>query len=107
MRDGVARGGPSTWGASLARQTRERPLRTVALTLGTGFLLGGGLFSPIAVRLLGAGVRLGVRFALLPMVAEGLASLAGRALAQAGDPLDVSPKPGSESTTRSDAHEAQ
>jgi hypothetical protein len=107
MRDGGGRGGPSTWGASLARETRERPVRTVALTVGTGFVLGGGLFSPIAVRLLGAGVRLGVRFALLPLVAEGLAALAGRALAQAGAPLDVSPQPGSESTTRRDAHEAQ
>jgi hypothetical protein len=107
MRDGVARGGASTWGASLARQTRERPLRTVALTVGAGFILGGGLFSPLTVRLAGAGVRLGVRFALLPMVAEGLAALAGRALAQAGAPLDVSPKPDSESKKRRPAHEAQ
>jgi hypothetical protein len=111
MRSGVTRretrGGPATWGASLARQTRERPIRTVALTLGTGFILGGGLFSPLTVRLLGAGLRLGVRFALLPMVAEGLGALAERAFTQRGEIVDDSPKPSSDPKKRRHAHEAQ
>jgi hypothetical protein len=108
MRNGRdARGRLATWGTSLARQTRERPGRTVALTLGAGFILGGGLLSPLTARLLGAGLRLGLRFALLPMVAEGLVNLGEGAFTRGGDPVDDSSKPPSESKKRRHAHEAQ
>ncbi len=66
----------SAWSGALARQTRQRPARTVALALGAGFVLGGGLFSPLTARVMGLGVRLGVRMAL-PIVAQRLSALIG------------------------------
>src|SRR4051794_11272774 len=63
------------WSGALAGQTQRHPARTVALTVGTGFILGGGLFSPLTARILGAGVQLGLRSLVLPMLVEGLGSL--------------------------------
>src|SRR3954447_25078404 len=61
------------WSGALARQTRQHPGRTVALSFGAGFILGGGLFSPLAGRLAGVGLRLLV----LPVVTERLGVLMG------------------------------
>ncbi len=58
--------------AQLLRQTREHPGRSVALAVGVGYLLGGGLFSRLTARILGTGIRIGLRTALLPFVTEGL-----------------------------------
>ena len=81
----------------------------IALTVATGFILGGGLFSPLTVRLLGVGLRLGLRFALLPMVAESLAAL-GEAGFKAGRngsaSVADSSKPDSVPPKRRHAHEA-
>jgi len=71
------------WPSTLARQTQQHPGRTVALTFGAGFILGGGLFSPLTARLVGVGVRLGLRLLVLPRVVEGLGVLAGSALTHA------------------------
>ena len=73
------RNGLGAWSGALADQTQQHPFRTVALTFGTGFILGGGLFSPLTARILGAGVRLGLRLLVLPMMAEGLAALTNAA----------------------------
>jgi hypothetical protein len=70
------------WSDALARQTRQHPGRTVALTFGAGFILGGGLFSPLTARLVAVGVRLGLRLLVLPLVAEGLGTLVGDASAK-------------------------
>jgi hypothetical protein len=61
----------------LADQIRQHPARTVAMTFGAGFILGGGLFSPLTARVVGVGVRLGLRLLVLPLVAERLAALVG------------------------------
>ena len=66
-----------SWSGALGRQTRQHPGRTVALTFGAGFILGGGLFSPLAARLVGVGVRLGLRLLVLPVVTERLGALIG------------------------------
>jgi hypothetical protein len=65
------------WSGALARQTQQHPGRTVAVTFGAGFILGGGLFSPLAARLVGVGVRLGLRLVVLPVVTERLGALIG------------------------------
>lgn len=69
-----------------AREIRERmdvsasvqahPFRAVLVAAGVGYVLGGGLFSPLTGRLIG----LGTRAVLLPMLAkqlEGMAAGAG------------------------------
>lgn len=67
--------GLPAWSGALAEQTQQHPGRTVALTFGIGFILGGGLFSPLTARIVGAGVRLGLRLLVLPMLVEGLGAL--------------------------------
>jgi hypothetical protein len=61
-----------TWEDKLSREVRKHPGRTVAAALGVGYVLGGGLFSRFTARLLKAGLRMGVRAALVPFIAEGL-----------------------------------
>jgi len=57
---------------TLLRQTREHPVRSVAMAVGVGYVLGGGLFSRLTARIVGTGIRFGLRTALLPFVTEGL-----------------------------------
>jgi hypothetical protein len=62
----------------LVRQTREHPGRSVAMAVGVGYVLGGGLFSRLTARIVGTGIRIGLRTALLPFVTEGLLALGQR-----------------------------
>lgn len=50
----------------------RHPYGTVAAALGVGYLLGGGLFSPLTARIIGFGVRLGVRLAAIPVLRDEL-----------------------------------
>lgn len=63
------------WSESLVRQTKEHPGRTVAIALGAGYLLGGGLFSRLTFRILGAGVRIGLRMGLVPLMTQSIVGL--------------------------------
>lgn len=63
------------WRDVIVRETKVRPARTVALSLGAGYLLGGGLFSALTARLVGTGLRLGFRLALIPFVTQSLVSM--------------------------------
>ena len=51
------------------RQLQEHPYRTLAVAAGIGYVLGGGLFTPLT----GALVRVGARAALLPLLQSTLA----------------------------------
>jgi hypothetical protein len=62
----------ASWADRLTRETREHPGRSVAMAVGVGYVLGGGLFSRLTARVLGTGIRIGLRTALLPFVTEGL-----------------------------------
>ena len=61
----------SAWRQEFGRQIEEHPGRSVALAVGAGYLLGGGLFSRLTVRLLGAGMRIGLRI-LVPFVTRSI-----------------------------------
>ena len=74
------------WSETLRRQTREHPGRSVALALGAGYVLGGGLFTVLTARLLGAAVRIGVRVAVVPLVTDSIAALGGGLMGQ-GDAI--------------------
>jgi hypothetical protein len=60
----------------LQGRANRHPYGTVAAALGIGYVLGGGLFSPLTGRLVGLGLRIGLRLAVLPMLKEELFGLA-------------------------------
>jgi hypothetical protein len=57
-------------------RVRRHPYGMVAAALGAGYVLGGGLFSPLTFRLLGLGVRL----AAIPLVKTQLLGFAEAAV---------------------------
>jgi hypothetical protein len=63
------------WRDTLARQTREHPMGSLAAALGVGFVLGGGLFSRVTVRIVATGLRVGLRMAVVPLMARTLVTL--------------------------------
>ncbi len=65
----------------LEGRVERSPYGTVAIALGVGYVLGGGLFSPLTGRTLSLGLRLGLRLVVLPIVAEQLLGFAGSVVA--------------------------
>jgi hypothetical protein len=59
----------------LRERVEQQPVRTLALALGAGYIVGGGLFSALTSRLLYGGLRIGLRLAALPLVREELMGL--------------------------------
>jgi hypothetical protein len=80
-----ARAPRESWVATLTRQTQEHPGRTVALAVGAGFVLGGGLFSRLSMRVAGAGLRIAVRAAMVPAIRQGVVALAEDLLRKTAD----------------------
>ena len=80
----------------------RNPYGMIAAALGVGYVLGGGLFTPLTARIL----KLGVRLAMLPFVKDELLGMAEAALkgyeagqasvgGQTGTPgVGTSPRPG-------------
>lgn len=56
-------------------RVRRHPYGTLAAAVGVGYVLGGGLFSPLTARLLGLGLRIGMRLAVLPFITDELSGL--------------------------------
>jgi len=52
----------------LRAQLEERPYQTLAVVAGVGFVLGGGLFTRFAVRVIASSLRVGVAAAVAPLV---------------------------------------
>ena len=74
--------------AALEGHLNRHPYRTVAAALGIGYVLGGGIFTPLTSRLLRLAVRIGIRTALLPVLTAELSELAGAFVG--GDVADIS-----------------
>jgi len=53
----------------------EHPWRAVGVALGAGYVLGGGLLTPLTGRLLYGVLRIGMRLAALPLIRDELMSL--------------------------------
>ena len=64
----------------LRGRVQRNPVGMVCAALGVGYLLGGGLFSPMTGRI----VRYGLRLALIPLL-KGQIEAAIGAAAQAGE----------------------
>jgi hypothetical protein len=54
---------------------RRHPYGTLAAAVGIGYLLGGGLFTPLTGRIVGLGLRVGLRLAVWPMLKDQLGDL--------------------------------
>jgi hypothetical protein len=54
----------------VTREVEHRPFRTLALAAGAGYLLAGGLFSRLTLRV----ISLGTRLAILPLIAAEIAA---------------------------------
>ena len=65
----------------------RHPYGTLAAALGIGYVLGGGLFSPLTARIVGLGLRLGLRMAAVPFLQRELMGIAA-ALGQDAEPED-------------------
>ena len=50
---------------------KRNPYGTVAAALGIGYVLGGGLFTPLTARIVRLGLRIGMRLAVLPLLKRG------------------------------------
>jgi hypothetical protein len=56
-------------------RVHEKPVKTLALAVGAGYVVGGGLFTPLSGRLFYTGLRIALRLAALPLVREELMAL--------------------------------
>ena len=63
-------------GLDLKGRVQRNPYGMVAAALGAGYVLGGGLFTPLTARML----RMGVRLAMLPFVKDELMGMAEAAM---------------------------
>jgi hypothetical protein len=59
----------------LGGRVNKHPYGTLAAAVGIGYLLGGGLFTPLTGRIVGLGLRLGLRLAVLPLLKDQLGDL--------------------------------
>jgi hypothetical protein len=57
-------------------RVKRNPYGTMAAGLGIGYVLGGGLFSPLTGRIVGLGLRIGLRLAVLPLLKRELSEIA-------------------------------
>jgi hypothetical protein len=62
--------------AAIDERVDRHPYGTVATALGIGYVLGGGLFTPLTSRIVALGLRIGVRLAVLPMLKDEISVLA-------------------------------
>lgn len=59
----------------LKGRVQRNPIAMVAAAAGVGYVIGGGLFSPVTARLL----KVGVRLALIPFIKSQLTMMVGNA----------------------------
>jgi len=65
----------------LRGRVQRNPIGMVLAAAGIGYVLGGGLFSPLTGRL----VRVGLRLALIPLVKSQLSNIVGDGSEAAGE----------------------
>lgn len=65
----------------LRGRVQRNPIGMVLAAAGVGYVLGGGLFSPLTAK----AVRYGLRLALIPLLKSQLSGIVGSAGAQPGE----------------------
>ena len=66
----------------IKREIEQRPFRTALVSVGAGYLLGGGLFTALTAKLVGTGLRLALRGLAFPAIATGAVSLGKQFLSE-------------------------
>jgi hypothetical protein len=56
-------------------RVHRHPYGTVAAAIGIGYVLGGGLFTPLTGGIVRLGLRIGLRLAVLPLLKQEVAEL--------------------------------
>ena len=57
----------SPGGGGIFDEIRRRPIRSLLIAAGTGYLAAGGLATTLTSRVLGTGARLALRLAIVPL----------------------------------------
>jgi hypothetical protein len=70
--------------AAIEERVNRNPYGSIAAAVGIGYVLGGGIFTPLTSRIVSLGLRLGIRLAVLPMLKDEISVLAD-ALAGEGE----------------------
>lgn len=70
-----------TRSVDLRGRVQRNPIGMVLAAAGVGYVLGGGLFSPLTGKI----VRIGLRVALIPLVKSQFQNLVGEQQSQAGE----------------------
>ncbi len=70
--------------AAIDERVSRNPYGSVAAALGIGYVLGGGIFTPLTSRIVSLGVRIGIRLALLPMLKDEISVLADALTGEGG-----------------------
>jgi ElaB/YqjD/DUF883 family membrane-anchored ribosome-binding protein len=70
------------------RRVAEHPYGMIAAAVGVGYVLGGGFFTPLTARVLGLGLRLGLRIAAIPLLEQELRGFAEAVVGGASDGQD-------------------
>jgi len=65
----------------LRGRVERNPIGMVLAAAGVGYVLGGGLFSPLTGRL----VKIGIRLALIPLIKSQLSNIVGQSAEPLGD----------------------
>ena len=67
----------------LANRVQRAPIASVLVAAGIGYVIAGGLFSPVTKKAL----KIGLRLALIPFIKGQLSAIAGSAVEQATEHL--------------------
>ena len=62
--------------AAIEERVNRNPYGSIAAALGIGYVLGGGIFTPLTSRIVALGLRIGIRLAILPMLKDEISVLA-------------------------------
>jgi hypothetical protein len=62
--------------AAIEQRVNRNPYGSMAAALGIGYVLGGGIFTPLTSRIVALGLRIGIRLAVLPMLKDEISVLA-------------------------------
>ncbi|HVV51029.1 MAG TPA: hypothetical protein VHO06_15280 [Polyangia bacterium] len=62
--------------AAIDERVNRNPYGSIAAALGIGYVLGGGIFTPLTSRIVSLGLRIGIRLAVLPMLKDEISGLA-------------------------------
>jgi hypothetical protein len=65
-------------------RVRRYPYGMMAAAVGVGYVLGGGLFSRLTARILGLGLKVGIRMAAVPFIKDEVLGLVEAATTEGG-----------------------